>query len=47
MKTEPCKPCAAARKVLPKSIRERLEAAERRMIERRKARRLERESRQA
>jgi hypothetical protein len=31
MKREPCKPCAAARKVMPAPIRKRLEDLERRM----------------
>lgn len=33
MKREPCKPCAAARKVMPAPVRRRLEDLERRMAE--------------
>ena len=34
-----CKPCAAARRVFPKPVRERLEDLERKMIERKEAER--------
>lgn len=47
MKTEPCKPCAAARKVMPGSVRRRLEAMERRMLEERVQREAERARRKA
>jgi hypothetical protein len=33
MKREPCKPCAAARKMMPAPVRRRLEDLERRMAE--------------
>jgi hypothetical protein len=44
MKREPCKPCAAARKVMPAPVRRRLEDLERRLVERKEADRARRTS---
>jgi hypothetical protein len=47
MKREPCKPCAAARKVMPGPVRRRLEDLERRMAEEKLRQEADRARRQA